>query len=92
MWCATLVFGLAPLELAKPFLVKASGEPISVEVGHAAPNLYDWNGDGKIDLLVGQFGSGKLRVYLNKGSRTAPKFEDFFYVKAGHADLSVPAG
>lgn len=93
MWCASLLLALTPApELAKPFIVTAANGPISVEIGHSAPYLYDWNGDGMNDLLVGQFGNGKLRVYLNKGSKAAPKFTDFFYAKAGAGDLSVPAG
>lgn len=79
-------------ELAKPFLALADSGPISVDTGHAAPYLYDWNRDGKQDLLVGQFGEGKLRVYVNRGSSGKPSFKDYFYVKAGTSDLSVPAG
>src|SRR5438067_2281892 len=29
---------------------------LDVDVGHAAPLVVDWDGDGKKDLLVGQFG------------------------------------
>lgn len=60
--------------LEAPRRLEADGKPIDVEIGHAAPFVYDWNGDGKPDLLVGQFGGGKLGVYLNQGSAQAPKY------------------
>jgi hypothetical protein len=42
----------------------------------AAPTAVDWNNDGKIDLLVGQFWSGSIRLYLNQSesSNSAPVF------------------
>lgn len=77
--------------LQKPFKLMAGGEPINVDVGHAAPCFTDWDGDGLRDLLVGQFGEGKLRIYRNIGTRTEPKFGDFFYFQAAGADGTVPA-
>jgi hypothetical protein len=65
-------------------------EPIDVAVGHATPYVVDWDGDGKKDLLVGQFGDGKLRIYLNRGTDARPKFEGFTYLQAGGKDASVP--
>jgi hypothetical protein len=75
-----------------PFRVEVSGKPIDVDVGHAAPLLVDFDGDGLKDLLVGQFGDGKLRIYKNEGSATAPKFSSFAWFKAGTGDGKVPAG
>jgi len=61
------------------------------EVGHAAPFFADLDGDGKRDLLVGQFGGGKLRIYKNQGTDREPRFAKYDYMKAG-ADLgTVPA-
>lgn len=79
-----------PGELAAPEKLLSGDEPINVEVGHATPYVIDWNDDGKKDLLVGQFGGGKLRVYLNKGEDAAPQFDGFAYVQAGDKDASVP--
>ena len=76
--------------LAPAAKVLAGREPIDVDVGHATPNVVDWNGDGKPDLLVGQFGGGKLRVYLNRGTKTEPRFGDFQWVQAGRRDATVP--
>jgi len=82
----------AKSELAAPVQVQAEGKPIDItEVGHAAPFHADFDGDGKRDLLVGQFGGGKLRVYKNTGTEAEPKFANYEYFKAG-ADLgTVPA-
>ncbi len=75
-----------------PFRVEAQGNPIDVEVGHAAPLVVDFDGDQKNDLLVGQFGGGKLRIYRNTGSPEAPQFEAFAWFKASRKAGTVPAG
>jgi hypothetical protein len=78
--------------LAKGVKIEAAGNPIDVEIGHAAPYFVDFDGDGVKDLLVGQFGNGKLRIYKNVGSNSQPKFDEFTYFQAGGADATVPAG
>src|SRR5439155_26484068 len=52
-------------DLAPPVKILAGGKPIDVEIGHAAPCVADFKGDGTLCLLVGQFGEGKLRGYPN---------------------------
>ena len=77
--------------LAQPFLVMGSTKPVwTGKHGLAAPALWDWDGDGKRDLLVGEFetNSGEsfpmnedgstVRVYLNVGSDSDPRFTDEF--------------
>ena len=81
-----------PGDLAAPVRILAKGESIDVEVGHAAPYLLDLDGDGKRDLLVGQFGGGRLRVYPNQGSETAPRYAAWTYLQAGSEDARVPSG
>lgn len=76
----------------EPSRVLVAGEPIDVEIGHAAPHIADWNGDGKNDLLVGQFGEGKLRIYLNEGTANEPKYTTYSYFKADGEDAKVPTG
>jgi len=79
-------------ELMPPFRVLADGAAIDVEIGHAAPLVMDFDGDGKPDLLVGQFGSGKLRIYRNVGTESEPRFDRFTWFKAGSSDGKVPSG
>jgi hypothetical protein len=81
-----------PDKLSTPFRVEVDGKPIDVDIGHAAPLLADFDADGNFDLLVGQFGDGKLRIYRNQGDNKNPKFGAFAYFKAGGSDGKVPAG
>jgi hypothetical protein len=97
MWCcvlASLLGAASPAadDLAPPVLLQAGGRPINVDMGHAAPYVADLKGDGNIVLLVGQFSQGKLRLYPNVGTRTAPKFDRFEWFQAGGKMVSLPAG
>lgn len=77
-------------ELAPPIRIEAAGKPVDVEIGHAAPFVADLTGDGIDDLLVGQFGSGKLRVYKNVGTNGKPRFDGFsFLTVEGNASAGV---
>jgi hypothetical protein len=69
------------------------------EIGVLFPTFADYDGDGKIDLLVGVHGLGKgrlreekcgeggLLVYLNRGTNAAP-----VYAKPFWFDKVVPSG
>ncbi len=86
MACSAGAAGAAEFE--KPVRLKAGDELIRVEApGFAAPCLADMNGDGKKDLLVGQFNKGKIRVYHSKGGL---KFADGEWLKAGKKIAEVP--
>ncbi len=98
-WCllASLLV-VAPLahsedDLLPPVKIEAAGEPMELGTdfggGHAAPFVADFDGDGKMDLLVGCF-RGKLRIYRNEGSNSNPVFNTYSYFKAGGADVQVP--
>ena len=51
-----------------PVRLTADGAAIRVEApGYACPCWADVDGDGKKDLLVGQFNTGKIRVFKSLG-------------------------
>jgi hypothetical protein len=81
-------------ELAKPVRVEAGGQPINIGgVGHAAPCLADFYGDGKLHLLVGAFSEGHLRIYRNVGTNQAPRFDPKYELLLdGKAEGTVPVG
>ncbi len=80
-------------ELHAPVRIEAGGKPIeSGGVGHAAPFVADFFGDGKPHLLVGQFEGGFLKIYKNEGTRSAPKFAPGITFEAGGKSGTVPTG
>ncbi len=79
-------------ELLPPVRLKAAGKPIDTDVGHAAPFVADFDGDGVNDLLVGQFGDGILWVYKNVGTNANPKYAKGVKFKNGSPDGRVPTG
>jgi hypothetical protein len=94
-----VLMGLVPLQsavlgddLAPPVRLEAAGQAIDTEVGHAAPFVYDFDGDGTQDLLVGQFGQGLLTIYRNEGTKTEPKLAAGVKFKDGAEDGRVPSG
>ena len=55
-------------DFADPVMLKGGDKPIRVEApGYAFPCLADIDGDGKKELLVGQFRGGKMKVYKHLG-------------------------
>ena len=79
-------------ELGKPVRLEADGKPIDTEIGHATPAYYDWDGDGKRDLLVGQFGGGKMKIFKNVGTNAAPKFAPEEFLTADGKVVETPTG
>ncbi len=90
---ASSVRAAEPSELKAPVQIKVNGRALDVErVGHSAPFVADFDGDGVRDLLVGQFHEGRLRVYRNTGSNRVPKFDSYTWFEAGGALGRVPVG
>lgn len=73
----------APL-FSEPIRINGYKQEIRTEEhGLIYPTSYDWNHDGKPDLLLGDFVTGKtgsyIKVYLNEGSATKPKFSGKYF-------------
>jgi hypothetical protein len=79
-------------DLMPPVRVEAAGKPIDTEIGHAAPFVGDFDGDGKFDLLVGQFGGGTLAIYRNIGTNAQPEFAAGEKFQASGKEGRVPSG
>jgi hypothetical protein len=78
-------------EFSKPVLVEADGAPIKVEApGYACPSWADWDGDGKEDLLVGQFAKGKIQFFKNEAADGLPKFGKGRMLLTGDKPAEVP--
>ncbi len=61
--------------------VLAGGKPFGLEGGMTAPRLVDWDGDGKMDIVAGSYGSaydaeppGGVYWFRNVGQKGAPEF------------------
>lgn len=71
--------------LSQPQRIDGARQDIRTEKhGLVYPALFDWNRDGKKDLLLGEFETGQtgsfIKVYLNKGSNAKPAYTgEYFY-------------
>ena len=75
-------------EFEDPVRLKGGGEVVRVESpGYASPCWADINGDGKKDLLVGQFAQGKIHVFKILGDGKLAKGE---WLKAEGDIAEVP--
>jgi hypothetical protein len=71
-----------------PVRLTAGDDEVRVESpGYAAPCLADLDGDGKKELLVGQFQKGKIRVFKHLGEE---KFAPGEWLQAGGEVAQVP--
>jgi hypothetical protein len=57
--------------------------------GHSGPWVEDIDGDGRRDLVVGDF-SGLFRLYRNEGTDREPRYAAAVDLQAGGADAKVP--
>ena len=85
--CEAITVGSAA-EFQSPVRLMAGSEAVRVESpGWAAPCWADIDGDGKNDLLVGQFNQGKIRVYKNLGGGMLAAGA---WLKADGIDAEIP--
>ena len=80
------------LRFEMPVRLEADGQPIKVESpGYACPTVADVDGDGKLDLVVGQFNQGHMQFFKNLAeSGESPKFAAAQWLKTGEERAIVP--
>ena len=73
-----------------PVRLTVDGQPIDLasSVGHAGPNLFDVDGDGAHELVVGAF-SGHLHVHEITPSDAGPIFGPGKKLQAEGADIRI---
>ncbi len=72
--------------------VGPAGTKVDVDIGiRATPTVVDWNSDGRKDLAIGAY-DGKVHIYLNEGTDTAPDFVSETFAQQNGADLIVYSG
>lgn len=86
----SLAYAQAPL-FFEPETLEANNFPMQVDY-YGAPYVYDWDGDGDKDLIVGQFVSGAIRLYYNIGTNNDPVFGNFSLLQADGGNISLPYG
>ncbi|MCK5116868.1 MAG: hypothetical protein KAR44_09730 [Candidatus Aegiribacteria sp.] len=86
------LLALADLPLFRePVIIEADG--VNLDVGVMSdPFMVDWDVDGLVDLLVGQYSPGKVSFYKNIGTSGNPVFTFSNYLQADGSDIAVSYG
>ena len=65
-----------------------------VSSGHTNPLFTDWNGDGNVDLITGQFDNGYVFYIPNSGTNENPQFseEDLVHLMADGTPITSSSG
>ena len=89
-----LLLGLlqAAGELQVPFAIEAGGVPLDAPGGNSAPCVVDLDGDGRFDLLVGEYEDGAVRFHRNVGEPARPRFEAGVRLTHTEGEIKVPYG
>lgn len=85
-----LAYAQAPRFIGPTYILD-SGVPIDVGY-YGSPFIYDWDGDGKKDLIVGQFTGGYIRFYRNIGTDPEPLFSGYQFLYASGSQITLPSG
>ncbi len=75
-------------QFESPVRMKAGGQPISItDPGYATPAWVDVTGDGREDLVVGQFDHGRIQIFERTENGTLTKGR---WLMANDAIAAVP--
>ncbi|MHC4664890.1 MAG: FG-GAP repeat domain-containing protein [Planctomycetota bacterium] len=67
-----------------------SDSKTNIDIGsRATAMVVDWDNDGAKDLVAGAY-DGKIHIFLNEGSDTAPDFVTEAFAQQNGSDLEVP--
>jgi len=67
------------------------GSKTNIDVGYRATStVVDWNSDGNKDVVAGAY-DGKIHVFVNEGTDTAPDFRSETFAQNSGSDLRVPS-
>jgi len=72
---------------AAPVKLEAGGRVLD-RLGSPAPNPVDWDGDGDLDLITGEF-LDQVALYRNIGTRTKPVLDEGHVLMAGGKPLKM---
>jgi hypothetical protein len=75
------------IELNEITSLKSQGKEIVLST-HSHPFVVDYNLDGKKDLLLGSK-EGKIALFINSGTESAPVFSDYHFLKTEEGDIDV---
>lgn len=90
--CPLSATAQAPTEFTEPVRLRAGDDFVKTESpGYASPCLADIDGDDTLELLVGQFNGGKIRVYEPvPGDETGTRFDEGRWLEADGEPARIP--
>jgi hypothetical protein len=88
--CAGVLRAQAP-DLKKAVKIMDGSVPLEVQYC-SAPTVADWNNDGAKDLVVGQFTSGYIWLFLNQGTDLNPVFNGGARIESNGSPITTSYG